>query len=98
VTRVELRTDEKIAVTYSTATTGIKQTAIYDRIVCTIPSPACANIDWIGQSYDDAEFIKVINSFRLLSYFPLFKLSLQFSKRFWEDTSLFIDGYCVVGG
>lgn len=68
----------------------------FDRVLVTMPSPACANIDWEG--IEDHNATKAFESFRLLNYFPLFKLSLHFNHRFWEDTSLLKDGYAVIGG
>lgn len=97
VTRIEdlpkLRTDEtplgRVLVTYSNG----KQDW-FDRIIVTLPTAACANIDWIGFK----KFESYQKAFRNLNADPLFKHSVQFSHRFWEDPTLVKDGYAFVGG
>lgn len=66
----------------------------FDRIIVTLPTAACANIDWNGFT----KFENHLKAFRNLNANPLFKHSVQFNYRFWEDLTLVKPGYAFIGG
>lgn len=47
----------------------------YDRIICALPTAACANIDWEGFN-KDSKFLPFLEAFRNLNAEPLFKHSV----------------------
>lgn len=62
----------------------------------TLPAPACSNIDWEGTLNGD--FSDQLQAFRSLGTHGLFKLSLHFKERFWENPNIIDPKYCVIGG
>jgi len=59
-----------------------------------LPTAACANIDWLGFT----NFKNYYDAFRNLNADPLFKHSLEFSHRFWEDPEIMNPYFAFVGG
>ena len=52
-------------------------------------------IEWKG--FDKA-LERKLNALKMLNYNILFRVGVQFSKRFWEDTDLMKEGYAIIGG
>jgi len=66
----------------------------YNRVIVTLPTAACANIDWEGFP----DFKNHYDAFRNLNADPLFKHSLEFNHRFWEDPEIMQDYFAFIGG
>lgn len=90
VTKIE-KADKKIQVYINNETTPFKT---YDRLFVTLPAPACATIFWKGFQ----NFTRSQRVFKQLGTMAIFKQSLQFNHRFWEDTTMMKEGYAVIGG
>lgn len=68
----------------------------FDKLIVTAPSQQCKDIDW--QGFDERDkMIPQLDAFRTLSTEPIFKVSLQFKERFWENKEIMGD-FAVIGG
>ena len=64
-------------------------------MICSLNSNVLPLLEWKG--FDKALDLK-LNALQKLNYYYHFRVGVQFSKRFWEDTSLMKEGMAIYGG